>query len=207
MGLKLPEGLEIHNARLSERNAAYAEFLYRAHAAPRPAVPRLPAPGQPGPQRVRRLHGRRMATPTPWSPGLTRNYISRAARRAQGDRPQARRAPVRPDHDGRARPHGVHRRHRGARAADLGRARRHRDPDRARRAPHGLHAARGVPVVLDLRQPAGREGDARPGRGRGARPARRSTSSTTARCRPTSRSTPSCWRSTRSAACRRPPTC
>jgi malate dehydrogenase (oxaloacetate-decarboxylating)(NADP+) len=29
MGLKLPEGLEIHNARLSERNAEYAEFLYR----------------------------------------------------------------------------------------------------------------------------------------------------------------------------------
>jgi malate dehydrogenase (oxaloacetate-decarboxylating)(NADP+) len=28
MGLKLPEGLEIHNARLSERNATYTEFLY-----------------------------------------------------------------------------------------------------------------------------------------------------------------------------------
>jgi malate dehydrogenase (oxaloacetate-decarboxylating)(NADP+) len=28
MGLKLPDGLEIHNARLSERNAAYTEFLY-----------------------------------------------------------------------------------------------------------------------------------------------------------------------------------
>ncbi|HEX6141212.1 MAG TPA: NADP-dependent malic enzyme [Geminicoccaceae bacterium] len=29
MGQKLPDGLEIHNARLSDRNAAYAEFLYR----------------------------------------------------------------------------------------------------------------------------------------------------------------------------------
>ena len=28
MGLKLPEGLEIHNARISERNADYTQFLY-----------------------------------------------------------------------------------------------------------------------------------------------------------------------------------
>ena len=56
---------EIHNARLSEHNRAYAEFLYRRAAAQRPAVPRLPAPGQPGPQRVRRLHGRRRATRMP----------------------------------------------------------------------------------------------------------------------------------------------
>jgi malate dehydrogenase (oxaloacetate-decarboxylating)(NADP+) len=29
MGIAMPEGLEIHNARLSARNAAYTEFLYR----------------------------------------------------------------------------------------------------------------------------------------------------------------------------------
>ncbi|MGH6886564.1 MAG: phosphate acyltransferase, partial [Geminicoccales bacterium] len=29
MGLKLPEGIEVHNARLSDLNAAYAEYLYR----------------------------------------------------------------------------------------------------------------------------------------------------------------------------------
>jgi len=29
MGLKLPDGIEVHNARLSERNAAYADYLYR----------------------------------------------------------------------------------------------------------------------------------------------------------------------------------
>ena len=29
MGIEVPDGIEIHNARLSARNADYAEFLYR----------------------------------------------------------------------------------------------------------------------------------------------------------------------------------
>ena len=58
--------LEIHNARLSTKNRAYAEFLYAAQQRSGMLVPRLPAPGQPGPQRVRRLHGRRRAMPMRW---------------------------------------------------------------------------------------------------------------------------------------------
>ena len=50
-------GIEIHNARLSDSNRRYAEFLYAKRAARRLPAARLPAPGEPGPQRLRRLHG------------------------------------------------------------------------------------------------------------------------------------------------------
>ena len=57
LGLGLAEGIEIHNARLSSANRRYAEYPLRALAAPRISLPRLPANGEPEPQRVRGLHG------------------------------------------------------------------------------------------------------------------------------------------------------
>ena len=207
IGLRLPEG----SPRDPQRQAVDQEPRLRRAALPpqpaqRPAVPRLPAAGQPGPQRVRRLHGRR---------GRCRRDGDRAhpqlhqrpARRPPGDRPQARRAPARPHDDVVARPHRVHRGHHRPRAADARRARRHRDPDRARRPPHGLHAPGRAAVVLDLRQPADREGDCASRTRSTSSTGARSISSTTARCRSTWRSTPSSSRSIRSAACRSPRTC
>ena len=66
-GLDLDEkGIEIHNARLSHRNAVYAQFLYeRLQRRGYPAA-RLPAHDQPGPQLFRRRDGRARATPTRW---------------------------------------------------------------------------------------------------------------------------------------------
>ena len=57
LGLGMVEGIEIHNARLSGANAKYVDFLYERLQRARLPAPRLPAHGQPGPQRVCRLHG------------------------------------------------------------------------------------------------------------------------------------------------------
>ena len=72
-----------------EHNRALRRVPLPPPAAHGPAVPRLPAPGQPGPQRVRRLHGgarprrRHDHRPDPHLP-------HRARGRAAGDRPEAR---------------------------------------------------------------------------------------------------------------------
>ena len=57
LGLGMMEGIEIHNARLSGANAKYVDFLYGRLQRTRLPAARLPAHGEPGPQRVRRLHG------------------------------------------------------------------------------------------------------------------------------------------------------
>ena len=171
MGIEAWEGLEIHNARLSERNAEYAEFLYRRNQ--RRGLLLRDCQRQVNQDRnvfgaCMVAHGDADAMVT----GLTRNYISVLRDVFKVIDPKPGDAGVRADRHGRARAHRVHRRHRGARAAESGRARRHRDPGRACRAPHGLHAAGRVPVVRELRQPPRREGDADAGRGRGAGRAR-----------------------------------
>ena len=57
LGLGKIDGIEIHNARLSGANPKYVDFLYdRLQRKGYPAA-RLPADGQSGPQRFRRLHG------------------------------------------------------------------------------------------------------------------------------------------------------
>ena len=58
LGLGKTEGIEIHNARLSGANPKYADFLYERLQRQRLPAARLPAHGQSGPQRLRRLHGR-----------------------------------------------------------------------------------------------------------------------------------------------------
>ena len=55
--------------------------------------------------------------------------------------------------------HGVPRRHHDQRDADARAARRHRQADGAQRPHHGPRAARGVPVVLQFRQPRDRAHD------------------------------------------------
>ncbi len=167
MGIaQLPDGLEIHNARLSERNAAYAEFLYRRNQ--RRGLLVRDCQRQVNQDRnvfgaCMVAHGDADAMVT----GLTRNYTSVLRDVLKVIDPTAGRADVRTDRDGRPRAHRVHRRYHRARAAQPGGACRHRDPDRPDRAPHGLHAAGCVPVLLEFRQPPGRESDARTGRGRG----------------------------------------
>ena len=58
LGIELGDGIEIINARLSQRNAAYAAYLYERLQREGFLQRDVPAPGQPGPQPFRRLHGR-----------------------------------------------------------------------------------------------------------------------------------------------------
>ena len=58
LGIEANGGLEIHNARLSVHNKKYTDFLYGRLQRTRLSLPRLPAAGEPGPQRVRRVHDR-----------------------------------------------------------------------------------------------------------------------------------------------------
>ena len=58
LGIELGDGIEIINARLSQRNAAYAAFLYERLQRHGFLQRDVPAAGQPGPQSFRRLHGR-----------------------------------------------------------------------------------------------------------------------------------------------------
>ena len=95
LGLGMVEGIEIHNARLSGANPQIRRLPVRPAAAARLPAARLPAHGQPGPQRVRRLHG-----------GDRR-------RRRDGDRPDALRRGV----PGRHRPRDRCRRRAASRSA------------------------------------------------------------------------------------------
>ena len=141
MGIaELPEGAR-DPQRPAERasNPAYAEFLYRRNQ--RRGL--LFRDCQRLVNQDRNVFGACMVAQgdaDAMVTGLTRNYIERAARRAQGDRSQARRARVRADHHGGARPHRVHRRHHGARAA---RPRRSSPTSRSRRrTPRAAWASR-----------------------------------------------------------------
>ena len=58
--------LEIINARLSNHNAEFVDFLYGRLQRQRLPAPRRAAADQPGPQLLRRLDGRPAATPTAW---------------------------------------------------------------------------------------------------------------------------------------------
>ena len=188
MGLGSLEGVEIHNARLSEHNRLYADFLYRRQQ--RTGLlfrdcQRLVNQGRNVFAALMVAHGHADAMVT----GLTRSY-HRAGRRAAGDRPEAqlplfglsvmlaKAAPCSsPTPPCTSCP--------TPRPWPTSRSRR-----RARRA-HGPRAARGPAVVHQFRQPAGLQGRPHPRRGDASSTAVRSTSSMTARWRPTWRSTPS----------------
>ena len=66
LGVELGGGIEIINAALSQRNAAYAAYLYERLQRRGYLLRDVPAPGQPGPQPLRRPAWWRSATPTPW---------------------------------------------------------------------------------------------------------------------------------------------
>ena len=185
------DGIEIHNARLSHRNSVYAQFLYERLQRQRLPVPRLPAHDQPGPQPFRRLdggarrrrrHGDRRdaqlldrarptsatsSTRSPATASSASRSASRAAAPSSSPIPPSPRCPAAQEH------------------------RRDRDRGGGRRAPARLRAAGRAACLLDLRPAAGRA--RREGPGGGAHPRRHaaSISSTTARWRPTSRSTAS----------------
>ena len=88
MGLNSPEGLEIHNARLSHDNGRYTDFLYRRQQRQGHALSRLPAAGESGPQRLRRLHGRLRRCRCDGDRGYPQ-LVRRARRGLPGDRRQA----------------------------------------------------------------------------------------------------------------------
>ena len=166
MGIaEAPEGLEIHNARLSERNAAYAEFLYWRNQ--RRGLLFRDRQRQVNQDRnvfgaCMVAHGDADAMVT----GLTRNYTSvlRDVFKVFDPRPGER-------------VFGLTVMVARGRTVFIADTTVHELPDRveladiaiqtAHRAPDGLHAAGRVPVVLQP-QPARRAGHARAGRGRGA---------------------------------------
>ena len=128
-------GIEIINARLSRRNAAYADYLYERLQRKGYPVPRLPAPDQQRPQPFRRLHG---------GAGRCRRHghrrdpqlFDRARRRAPRHRRQARPPRHRRVDRAGARPHRARRRHRRARHA-----RRRADSPTSPRRPPASRAA------------------------------------------------------------------
>ncbi len=169
-GIELGNGIEIHNARLSKRNAAYAAHLYeRLQRKGLPAT-RLPAHGQPGPQSLRRLHGRARRRRRH---GQRRHpQLFRGSRgRAPVHRPQAR-----PPGDGRvagarAWAHGAGRRHRGDRDAERRGTRGDFHRGRQGGPQTRLRAAAGFARLRDLRPSAGRPGGPGPGGRAHPRPA------------------------------------
>ena len=67
-GIDIREGIEIHNARLSQRNADYADFLYARLQRKGYLFRDVPAAGQHRPQPFRRLHGGARRRRRAWSP-------------------------------------------------------------------------------------------------------------------------------------------
>ena len=198
-GLDLADkGIEVHNARLSQRNALYAQFLYE----------RLQRKGylfrdcQRLINQDRNYFGAAMvaqgdadAMVTGRHPKLFDRSRGGAARHRRQTGPSRRR---RIDHHF-PRPPDPRRRYCDHRNADGGGSGRHRDRGRWRRAAPGLRAARCNAGVLELRASAWRAHSARAGGGPHSRTRDGSTSNTTARWAPTSRSTGSSWRPIRSA--------
>ena len=154
LGIELGGSIEIINARLSQRNAAYCGLSLRAAAAPRLPAARRPTSGEPGPQPFRRLHGRARRRRCHGHRGHAQ-FLGRA----RGHPPLCR-SQARSPRDGRlaracARAHRAGGRHRGdgdAECRDFG---RHRGRGRRRRAPLRLRAPHRPAGVLDLRPSTG----------------------------------------------------
>ena len=137
LGLGLVEGIEIHNARLSGANSKYVEFLYgRLQRKGLPGA-RLPALGEPGPERLRRLHGgHRRCRCHGHRPHALRCGVP--GRHQPRDRSGIRRDCVRPDLvGGHARACDLRRRHRDEFPPECGAAGRHRHRCRRRCPPSG----------------------------------------------------------------------
>ena len=183
-------------ARDPQRAALDAQRALYRHGLQAPAARRLPAPrraahGQPGPQRVRRLHG------------------GHGRRRRHGDRHHAplprvlRRREARDQRRGqqgadglldrrRAPRHGVPGRHRDQRDADRPSSSRP-SPSRWPRTPAPWATTRASPSPRSPTSAAARSSASTASARRSASSTpRRSTSSMTARCRPTWRSTSTC---------------
>ena len=182
------EGIEIHNARLSHRNATYAQFLYERLQRSGYPVPRLPAHDQPGPQPFRRLHGgaRRCGC---HGDRRDAQLLHRPRRCPACDRRQARPSRHRRLPVPCPRPHGPRGGYGDPRDAERAGTRGDRDRIRRRRAPPRLRAARGAPVILHLRPSEGGARGEDPAGGARSSTTCASISSMTARCRPTWRST------------------
>ncbi len=190
MGIGRLDGVEIHNARLSEHNRPYAEFLYRRQQ--RAGLlfrdcQRLVNQGRNVFAACMVAHGHADAMIT----GLTRNYhaVLEDVLRVIDPRPGSR-------------IFGMTMMLAKGRTVFIADTTVHELPDTKTwptspsrpRAPwrqHGLHAARGAAVLLQFRQPARLQGRPDPRRGDRARPPPGRASSMTARWRPTWRSTPS----------------
>ena len=181
-------GIEIHNARLSRRNAVYADYLYE----------RLQRKGFLFRDCQRLINHDRnhfaacmvaLGDADAMVTGVTRNYSTALddVRRVIDAKPGHRVIGV--SLVLCARPHRARRRHGRARHAERGGARRHRRRGGRRRAPPGLRAARRLLAYSTFGHPQGERSRARAGGGEDPRQARASTSSMTARWRPTSRST------------------
>ena len=170
MGIGRLEGVEIHNARLSEHNALYAEFLYRRqqrHGLLFRDCQRLVNQGRNVFAACMVAHGHADAMIT----GLTRTYHSSLedVLRVIDPRPGCRVFGLTMMlAKGRTVFIADTTRPRAARHQDAG---RHRHPDRAHGRAHGLHAARRAALVQQFRQPAGGQGGADARRRGRARPA------------------------------------
>ena len=182
------EGIEIHNARLSNRNAIYAQFLYE----------RLQRKGYLFRDCQRMINQDRnhfaasmvaLGDADAMVTGATRNYSTALAdvQRVIDAKPGHRVIGV--SLCLAARPHGARRRHGDPRDAERAGTRRDRHRGRRRRPPPRLRAARRAPVVLDLRPPEGRSARRRSRRRSRSSTSCGSISSTTARCPPMWRST------------------
>ena len=192
LGIELGGGIEIINAALSQRNAAYAAYLYE----------RLQRKGYLLRDCQRLVNQDRnhfaacmvaLGDADAMVTGVTRNFSVALEDVRRVHRPQAR-----PPGDGRiagagARPHRAGRRHRG-----------HRDAERARSSPTsrsrppasraGSATSRGVALLAfsTFGHPPGRARGARAGGGATSSTSAASISNMTARWRPTSRSIRNC---------------
>ena len=171
-GIELGDGIEIHNARLSKRNAAYAAHLYE----------RLQRKGF-LPRDCQRLVNQdrnyfaacmvSLGDADAMVTGVTRSFSGLARGRAPVHRPEARASG-----DGRlagagARADRAGRRHRGDRDADRRGSRRDFRRSRDRRPQARLRAAARAARLRDLRPAAGRPRRPSPGGGAHPRPAAR----------------------------------
>ena len=149
------EGIEIHNARLSHRNATYAQFLYERLQRKGYPVPRLPAPDQPGPQPFRRLHGGAGRCGR-HGDGRDAQLFDRARRRAAcastpspATASSACRSCLARGRTVLVADTAIHEMPSAQELAEIA------IEVRRRRAPPRLRAARGAPVLLDLRPSEG----------------------------------------------------
>ena len=157
-GIDIREGIEIHNARLSQRNVDYADYLYSRLQRQRLPVPRLPAPRQHRPQRLRRLHGgarRRRRHGHRRHPQLRRPCSTMSARRSTRSRAtgsSASRSCIARGRTVLVADTAVHEMPTAEELADIA------VETAGGRQAHGLRAARRLPRLFDLRPAGGRAG-------------------------------------------------